>query len=93
MNDEKTDSISPGTGQQFMNKRQVARMFGATERTIESYMRRGILPFYRLGRTVRFHLDDIRNHLAENFKVVGKPQVGRVLRLRGSHGEGSRSSH
>lgn len=92
MNDETLDPSSMDAGQEFMNKRQVARMFGATERTIESYMRRGILPFYRLGRTVRFHLDDIRNHLAENFKVVGRPQVGRVFRGRGTNAGNFRSS-
>ena len=93
MNNDALDPTSLNAGQQFMNKRQVARMFGATERTVESYMRRGILPFYRLGRTVRFDLGDIRSHLAQNFKVVGGPQVGRVFRGRGTTAGKFRSSH
>jgi excisionase family DNA binding protein len=93
MNNEALDPTSLEAEQQFINKRQVALMFGATERTIESYTARGILPFYRLGRTVRFHFDDIRNHLAENFKVVGRPQVRRVFRGREINAGTFRSSH
>ena len=93
MNNETLGPTSLNPGQQFISKHQVALMFGTTQRTIEHYMRRGILPFYRLGRTVRFHLGDIRNHLAENFKVVGGPQVGRVFRGRGTTAGKFRSSN
>ena len=47
----------------FLKKHQVADWLQVTTRTIDDYMKRGILPFYKLGRTVRFHQEDVETVL------------------------------
>ena len=40
-------------------KKEVAAMYRVTPRTVESWMRTGQLPYVRIGRTVRFRLEDL----------------------------------
>ena len=37
-----------------INKAQIAARYSVSRRTIESWMKRGILPYYRIGNVVRF---------------------------------------
>jgi len=43
----------------YLTKTQVAQLFGITVRTLELWMRRGFLPFLKIGRAVRFRQSDI----------------------------------
>jgi excisionase family DNA binding protein len=47
------------------NKRDAARYFGVTTRTIEIWMKAGYLCFFKIGRAVRFRPEDVLNQLKD----------------------------
>lgn len=49
----------------FLKKAEVARMLRVSERTVEIWVRNGIIPAFRLGRSVRFDRDAILDHLRQ----------------------------
>ncbi len=55
----------------YADKRAVAEAFGVSKRTIDAWMARGLIPYYRLHRTIRFRLSDIEAHLNARCKVGG----------------------
>jgi excisionase family DNA binding protein len=62
------NSISNQEG--LLRKEQIADWLQVTTRTIDDYMRKGLLPFYKIGRTVRFKLADVDAHLKGNCRVA-----------------------
>lgn len=83
MNDE--SNLTPSTtedGRVYLSKREVARRLGRTTRTIDTYMQRGVLPYFKVGRAVLFKWQDVESHFHQNFEVI-KP-VQRKLARRGS---------
>jgi len=60
------DALQPGKlPDPYLTKKDVAQMLQVTERTVDNYMDRGFLPYFKLGRTVRFRLKDIEAHIEE----------------------------
>jgi excisionase family DNA binding protein len=53
----------------YLNKRQAAQQLGVTERTIDNWISRRLLPFLKIGRSVRFDSADVRQHLLANCRV------------------------
>jgi excisionase family DNA binding protein len=47
----------------YLAKPQVCAMLGITQRTLEGWMQRGLVPYYKIGRWVRFSEADIHGHL------------------------------
>jgi excisionase family DNA binding protein len=56
----------------YVGKAQVAKWLGVTVRTVDQYMRRGLLTYFKIGRTVRFKLADLDEHLKKTCRVVGR---------------------
>jgi excisionase family DNA binding protein len=56
----------------YINKPEVARRLGRTTRAVEKMMRRGIIPYYKLGYRVCFRWSEIQAHLAERYRVNGR---------------------
>jgi excisionase family DNA binding protein len=56
--------------EEFITKEEVAKRLKKTERTIENWQRRGILPFVKVGRSVLFKWSDVVGHLQGNFRCV-----------------------
>ena len=54
----------------YIDKREVARRMGRGVRAVESMMRRGMIPYYKLGYRVAFRWSEIQSHLAETCRVV-----------------------
>ena len=50
-------------------KSDAAAYVKKTTRTIDDWMARGLLPFYKIGRSVLFRPSDVRAHLDEYFRV------------------------
>jgi len=48
---------------QYLTKAQVCMMLALSPRAVEGWMRRGILPYFKIGRWVRFLEEDIHRHL------------------------------
>ena len=63
----------PRAGECFISKTEVATRLGMTARTIEHWMRRGIIPYLKIGKgrraTVLFKWADIESHLKANYGV------------------------
>ena len=53
----------------YLTKAEVALRLRKTTRTVDSYMARGILPYFKIGRSVLFRWADIQNHLDTNYKI------------------------
>jgi excisionase family DNA binding protein len=63
---EKAAPLADAAGR-LLNKAELARFCGVRVRTIENWMRLG-LPYFKIGRTVRFKLSDINAHLEANHR-------------------------
>jgi excisionase family DNA binding protein len=64
----------PSPADSFISKTEVARRLGKTARTIEHWMKRGVIPYLKLGKgrraTVLFKWADIEAHLKSHFGVT-----------------------
>ena len=54
---------------EYLTKREIAERLRKKIRTIDNWMRRGILPYYKIGRTVSFKWSDVQSHLDANCRV------------------------
>ena len=60
-----------GNNDNLLTKAQVAEFCGVTQRTIDAWMRTGLLTYYKIGRTVRFLREDVMAHLKSKCLVHG----------------------
>lgn len=63
------ETPSAGDQCQFLVKRQVAQRIQKSERTVELWTRRGILPCLKIGRSVLYCWEDVELQLREKFTV------------------------
>ena len=65
------NTMDAGTAAEpFIKKAEVARRLGKTVRTIDTYMSKGCVPFYRLnGRSVVFKWSEVVAYLGETCRV------------------------
>ena len=54
----------------LLNKKQVAELLNVTPRCVDGWMSRGLLPYYKIGRSVRFRAGDVVRHLDETALVA-----------------------
>ena len=55
--------------EELITKKDVAGLTSKDVRTIDNWMRKGILPYYKCGRTVMFRWSDVQAHLDANFRI------------------------
>jgi predicted DNA-binding transcriptional regulator AlpA len=53
----------------YIDKHECARRLGRTVRSVDTYMLKGIIPFYKLGRTVAFKWSEVDAHIKSHFRV------------------------
>ena len=53
----------------FIDKPEVAKRLGKTVRCIDNWMARGLIPFFKIGRSVMFKWSDVESHLAQTCRV------------------------
>jgi excisionase family DNA binding protein len=53
----------------FINKKEAARRLGIKLRTLDDWMRRSLIVYYKVGRSCRFKWSEIERHLAETCRV------------------------
>jgi excisionase family DNA binding protein len=56
---------SPGP---LMSEREVAEYLKVSTRTIVNWKQRGIIPFFRIGRTIRYSREQIDQALTERYQ-------------------------
>jgi excisionase family DNA binding protein len=65
------DSNQIPAGERYLSKVEVAARLGMTARTIEHWMQRGIIPYFKIGKgrraTVLFKWAEIEAHLKANY--------------------------
>ena len=55
----------------FINKAELARRLGKKLRTVDNWMRQGLLPYYKIGgRSVSFRWNEVVEHLKETCHVT-----------------------
>ena len=57
------------TPEVYIGKTEVARRLNKTLRTVDNWMQRGILPYYKIGRSVEFKWSEVELHLAQTCRV------------------------
>ncbi len=82
MGTESNQNGNPGVNgqgfEEFIGKAEVARRLGLRPRTIDDWMARGLLPFYKPGHFVRFKWSEVERHLAQNWRVCRRTAVKRA---------------
>lgn len=64
------ESLPAGkTVEEYITKLEVAKRLKKKLRTIDNWMRRGILPYYKIGRSVAFKWTEIEEQLAKTCRV------------------------
>ena len=58
------------TMSQLLTKSEVAAYAQCTTRSIDNWMKLGYLPYFKIGRTVRFKASDVDAYLSEHFRVA-----------------------
>jgi len=59
--------------ERYINKPEVAHRLGKSLRTVDNWIQRGILPYYKIGRSVEFKWSEVEAHLAQNCRVTRRP--------------------
>ena len=59
-----------------LNKKQLAEHFGVSVRTVESWMARGCVPYYKLGKLIYFRISEVYAFWDERFSIR---RSGRLL--------------
>jgi len=72
---------------EYINKKQMATRLGVTCRTVSSWMAKGLVPYRKLGRLVRFSWPEVCEHLKSRSQPaavnpVGQPGTGIAGLLR-----------
>ena len=62
-------------GEPFLTKEEVGGRMRKPVRTIEDWMRRRIIPFYKVGQAVRFRWSEVQAHFAARYRVAAEEQA------------------
>ena len=65
-----TTGQPPATPEGFIGKTEVARRLNKTLRTVDNWMQLGLLPYYKIGRSVVFKWSDVETPLAQTCRVA-----------------------
>lgn len=60
----------------LMTYADVAARLGLKKRTVESYAQRGMLPYLRIGRHIRFEPDAVEEFIKIRRAAAGEPRRG-----------------
>lgn len=63
------ESITSPAEEIFITKPEVAQRLGKTLRTVDNWMNRGLLPYYKIGRSVCFRWSEVQSYLAQTTRV------------------------
>ena len=73
MTTQMNQTVAAGTNsvpvEEFINKSEVARRLKKTVRCVDNWMSRGILPYYKIGRSVAFKWSEIEAALARTCRI------------------------
>ncbi len=56
----------------YLDKPEAARLLVISERTLDVWLRKRLIPFFKIGRTVRFSAADIDAFLKARCRIAGR---------------------
>lgn len=65
----------------FITKQEVGSRLRKPVRTIEDWMRRRMIPFYKIGQAVRFRWSEVQAHFAVNYRVTADGTGGHGAKM------------
>ena len=65
------DTLGPPPAAEYVTKPEVAKRLGKSERTIEHWVRKGILPSIKIERSILFPWVDVQNALRAFYRKGG----------------------
>ncbi|MFN7141043.1 MAG: excisionase family DNA-binding protein, partial [Limisphaerales bacterium] len=68
----------------YITKVEVAQRLGKTVRCIDNWMKRGLIPFYKIGRSVCFKWSDVDSHLSQTCRVSQRTYAAAAYQVGGS---------
>ncbi|MHB8521872.1 MAG: helix-turn-helix transcriptional regulator [Limisphaerales bacterium] len=64
-------------GEGFIDKGELARRLNKSVRTVDNWMRQGLLPYYKIGgKSVSFRWSEVVEHLRERCQIRRGPKGG-----------------
>jgi excisionase family DNA binding protein len=69
--------IEQHVAEPFLTKKEVAKLLGVTPRGLDNWMKRGLLPYHKIGRTVRFKAKDVERYLDDTCRIQRRMPVVR----------------
>ena len=57
------------------NRPQLAKRYGVSTRTVATWQQRGLIPFIRISRTLRFDPREVDEALIRNHRVAARGEV------------------
>jgi excisionase family DNA binding protein len=69
LNEQQRPAANGAVFEVFITKREVARRLNKDVRTVDKWMQRGILPYYKIGRSVNFKWSEVEVALARTCRV------------------------
>ena len=57
------------TEEKLLKKQDLADFFQITDRTVDDWMKNGIIPYFKIGRSVRFRRRDVLQHLQRHHQI------------------------
>jgi excisionase family DNA binding protein len=72
MTKKNSTAQKPETTPDFLNIDLAAARFGVTVRTLRNWRARRLIPFYKIGHSIRFRAAEIDEHLQRNCRVAPK---------------------
>ena len=67
-----TESPAPARDYALLSKKQLAERIGVSARTLDTWIEQRRIPYLKIGRTVRFSLSEVSEHLKEKYRLPGK---------------------
>jgi len=65
-----TTGQPPAQPEGYIGKPEIAKRLNKTLRTVDNWMQLGLLPYYKIGRSVVFKWSDVETHLAQTCRVA-----------------------
>jgi excisionase family DNA binding protein len=56
---------------QLLTAAEVAQILKVTVRTVMTYKAKNLIPYYQVGRVLRFRMSDVQAHIQEN--IIANP--------------------
>ena len=89
-------AVPPSSAEEYITKHEVARRMRTPVRTVDRWMGEGIIPFYKVKRSVRFRWSEVQAHWAARYRLCPKrnfPAIPHAGPVTTDHGTSDQSKN